>query len=140
MTRRRLPLGYFPDRGTADPITIDVDATLATSGAAYLDVPIPDNCQLTILAAVWCLADQAAGGAAVFARTFAASVRRDSTGISAVSSPHALTATGAMTATPTETVVAGGPTGQLLRLSCAFANATTARLRARLVVAAVPVG
>lgn len=137
MTRRRLPLGYYSDRGVADPITVDVDATIAT-GAAYLSIPIPANCQLLVQGLAWCIADTAAGGSAVVARTFLATVRRDSTGITAVTSPHALTATGAMTATPTEAVVAGGPTGQLLELSCAYAGATSARLRARFAVVAVP--
>lgn len=138
MNRRRLPLGFYPDRGVADPLTIDVDTTI-TTGQTYAQIPIPANCQLSVTADAWTISDVASGGAAVVARTFLSAVRRDSSGLSAVTSPHALTATGAMTATPTETVVAGGPTGYLLNLASTFTAATTARVRARFTVIAVPV-
>lgn len=139
MTRRRLPLGFYADRGIADPITLDADATIS-NGQSYAQIPIPTNCQLIVTADAWGIADTSSGGDAVLARTFAVAVRRDSTGVSAITSPHALTATGAMTATPTETVVAGGPTGLLLDLSCAFTVAALARVRTRLTILAIPVG
>lgn len=137
--RRRLPLGFYPDRGISDPITIDIDATIA-SGGSYAQIPIPNGCQLVITAAAWGIADVSAGGDAVLARTFACAVRRDSAGVTAVTSPHALTATGAMTATPAEAVIVGGPTGLQLDLSCAFTVASLARIRARLSILAIPVG
>lgn len=137
--RRRLANGFYPDRGMSDPVIVDIDTEIA-SGGAYLDLPVPENCVLVVTSSSWSLADITAGGDFVFARTFATACRRDGDAApGAVTSPHALTSSGVMVATPTETTVANaGPTGALLRFACAFTVATRCRLRARLVVQALP--
>lgn len=139
--RRRTQHRYFPDVGLADPMQWDAPAIdIAGLGTGTVaDLPIPENCIMQVFADHYVAGDDAGGLDAL--QAFSAIVLRiaDHTPTGQVKKATAIQSSGILNngASTAVSVVAGGPTGFVLRIA-QTASTHAMRVQARFKIGCVP--